>query len=227
MGKLQGKRVLLFSPKFFNYHELIKCAIEAEGAEVLLIDERNNPTAFEKILLRKAHFLMSPKINTYYKDLTKELHNFNPDYMLFISPEAVTAVALENLRFTFPQCRLILYMWDSVANKNVKNILQYFDYKYSFDQQDCRKYGMIFRPLFYAKEFERDTSNCNYKYDLSFIGTVHSDRAKILRQIKTYCDKNNISYYFYLYIPGKLLLFLRLFFNKDLRSWERKYIHTV
>ena len=57
-----------------------------------------------------------------------------------------------------------------------------------------------------------------------FIGTVHSDRAKILGEVKDYCDREGFTYYFYLFVPGKLLLFLRKIFNKSFRKWDDKYI---
>ena len=71
MDNLNGKRVLLFTSQFFNYHNLIKAQIESEGAVVHLYDERNNPSSVEKILLRKAHFLMVGKVNRYYAEVAE------------------------------------------------------------------------------------------------------------------------------------------------------------
>lgn len=227
MNNLEGKHVLLFTSQLFNYHNLIKEQIESEGAEVHLYDERNNPTSVEKILLRKTHLLMAGKIDRYYSEVAEKEKSFNPDYILFVSPEAVTATAMKMLRRTYPQSKFILYMWDSVQNKGVQGILKYFDKKFSFDPDDCKKYSMKLRPLFYSSTFfSAEERKSDFKYDVSFIGSVHSDRAKILHQVKEYCDKHNMSYYFYLYIPGNLLLFLRMIFTRGLRQWERSYIHT-
>ena len=226
MKDLQNKKILLFTSKFFGYEEMIKAAMEEEGAIVHLYDERNNPTEIEKILLRKVHFLMIRKINKYYKMIVDKEIIFNPDYIIFVSPEAVTNSALRYIRKKFSKSIIILYMWDSIENKNIKNILCYFDECFSFDLSDCEKYNMKFRPLFYSKEYCIKHEVKDYKYDLCFIGTIHSDRAKILWELKKYCDKNDISYYFYLYIPGSFLLLLRKLFTYSLRLWDKEYIHT-
>lgn len=227
MNNLEGKRVLLFTSQLFNYHNLIKKQLEEEGAIVRLYDERNNPSAMGKILIRKAHFVMASRINRYYRYVAEKNKNLNPDYILFISPEAVTTKSLQMLQKAFPCSKFILYMWDSVQNKGVKGILKYFDMKFSFDSDDCKRYGMKFRPLFYSSTFSvNNEQKTDFKYDVTFIGTVHSDRAKILYQIKEYCDKNGMTYYFYLFIPGKFLLFLRMIFTHGLRQWEKSYIHT-
>ena len=222
---LKGKRVLLFTSVLFNYHIQIKKAIEDLGAEVHLYDERNDPSSIEKILIRKARFLMSKRTNAYYKRVREKEINFRPDYVLFVSPEAVTEESLRVLRNTFINSKFILYMWDSIRNKKVQEILKYFDSSFSFDPEDCKQYGMTFRPLFFSKDFEKYGMEEEYEYDVSFIGTVHSDRAKILWEIKEFCDANQLTYYFYLFIPGKLLLNLRMLTDPYLRKWGSSYVH--
>lgn len=226
MKDLNGKKVLLFTSVLFNYHIQIKNAIEQLGAEVHLYDERNNPTSLQKILIRKARFLMKHRTNSFYSDVAKKELGFNPDYILFVSPEAVTKEALIFLRSKFPNSVFILYMWDSLKNKHVENILDQFDRRYSFDSQDCRNNNLIFRPLFFSPDFNSQFDNQNYEYDLCFIGTVHSDRAKILLEIKNICDENDLKYYFYLFIPSRLLYVLRIITDKYLRKWDKQYVHT-
>lgn len=225
---LKGARVLLFAPKFFNYENNIKDEIESQGAVVHLYDERNNPTSVEKILFRKAHFLMSNKVNKFYNSIAKKEKSFNPDYVVFVNPETVNKQSLLVLKDSFKNARFIIYMWDSCKNKNVKHLFSLFDAAFSFDLDDCEKYGLNFRPLFFVPTFQgAETEKKEYKYDVSFIGTVHSDRAKILYHIKQYCDEHGLKYYFYLYIPGKLMYILRMALNKYLRKFSRGYIHIV
>ena len=179
----------------------------------------------EKILIRKARFLMNHRTNSYYRMMCEKEVDFQPDYVLFVSPEAVTEESLRMLRNSFNNSKFILYMWDSVKNKKVQGILKYFDSIFSFDPADCKKYGMTFRPLFFSQAFENNGIQEKYEYDISFIGTVHSDRAKILWEIKEFCDENQLKYYFYLFIPGKLLFTLRIMTDPFLRKWDRSYIH--
>ena len=223
---LEGKKILFFTAQLFNYPALMKGELEKKGATVHMYDERNNPTSIEKILLRKLPFLMSKRTQSFYEKVADNELSFNPDYIFFVSPEAVTPKALQMLKRRFPKSRFILYMWDSVKNKHADKIIKYFDKTYSFDTEDCKKYAMKFRPLFFANDFKKEIERENYQYDFSFIGTVHSDRARILMDIKNFCDKNDLTYFFYLYVPGKLLLTLRRIFNPSLRKWDKSYIHT-
>ena len=225
MKDLQGKRVLLFSSVLFHYHDQIKSAIEDLGARVHLYDERNDPSSMQKIMIRKARFLVKRSILNYYSNVAETEKSFDPDYVLFVSPEAVTLDSLKVLKAAFPRSVFILYMWDSVKNKRNEGILGQFDRMYSFDSEDCRRYGMTFRPLFYSPDFTRSEDRPDYEYDVSFIGTVHSDRARILLQVKDFCDAQGLKYYFYLYIPGKLLYVLRMLTDRFLRKWDKKYIH--
>lgn len=221
---LKNKKVLLFAPKFFNYEQLIKQSIEEKGAIVHLYDERNNPSSLDKILYRKAKFLMKRKIKTFYDEISKSEIDFGPDYVVFINPETIDDYSISKLKSSFVNSKFIVYMWDSCENKNVKKYFRYFDKCLSFDRNDCEKYNLQFRPLFYNRQFE-ENNNTEYKYAFSFIGTVHSDRAKILGEIKKICDENNLPYYFYLYVPGRLLLGLRLLLNPAFRKWDKNYIH--
>lgn len=226
MSSLQGKKVLFFAPKFFNYEVAIKEEIEKQGAEVHLYDERNSPSTIEKFLMRKAHFLITKKINSYFFKIALAETSFKPDYILFVNPEAVTEKSLIYLKKTFSNAKLILYMWDSLKNKKVKNLLPLFDKKLSFDKDDCTVYSMHFRPLFYTPQFEASdiSVNKNVKYDFAFVGTIHSDRAKILNQLRKYFDSNNYSYFYYCYIQSKLILFARWLMDKNVREMKQ-FVH--
>ena len=201
MSLLQGKKILFFAPRFFGYENEICKEIENQGGIVKFYDERNNPSSVEKIFLRKAHFLMESKITRYYKNVCIKEQTFNPDYVLFISPETVNEKSVHTLKETFPDAKFILYMWDSIENKNAKKVYKLFDKCLSFDSEDCKTYGFKFRPLFFIKAFEKEaaTSTDACKYDFSFIGSVHSDRARILNRLKKIFDKNDLSYFYYIY----------------------------
>ena len=61
---------------------------------------------------------------------------------------------------------------------------------------------------------------------MGFIGTIHSDRAKILYKLAKQCEEQDIRYYYYLYVPGKLMLMIRRIFDTNVRHLS-KYIYTV
>ncbi len=224
MSSLEGKKILFFAPKFFNYENIIKEALENKGAEVHLYDERGNPSSIGKILIRKVSFLIKKKIFRYYKAIVNQEKRFHPDYIFFLSPETATSECISLLKENFPDAKFILYMYDSLQNKNARKIYALFDRCLSFDSEDCKQYGFVFRPLFYSKSFVLSSEIKEYDYDFCFIGTVHSDRAKILYDLKTFCDKNNLRYYYYLYIPGILMLYVRRLLDKNIRKLN-DYIH--
>lgn len=222
---LIGKRVLFISPAFFEYPEMIKKEIEKQGAIIHWYDDRDDASSIEKIILRCNRSILKKKYNEYYEKIIHKEIDFCPDYVLFVNPEAVTKESLSMMKKNFNKCKFVLYMWDSIENKKILEIVDLFDKVFSFDKNDCKKYGFIFRPLFYSK-IGVNKENL-YKYDVGFIGTVHSDRALILKKIKDYCDENDLTYYFYLYVPSKLLLFLRLLTDRNLRLWKKQYVHTI
>lgn len=227
MKNLENKRVLLFTSQLFDYHNKIRQAIENEGAIVHMYDERNNPSSIDKMILRKAKPILNKKYYKYFSEVVEKESSFNPDYVLFVSPEAIMPNSIKMLKEEFPKAKFILYMWDSIKNKHINNVLPYFDEKFSFDRLDCDTYQMSFRPLFFSEEFNiHHEPKKQYKYDFCFIGTVHSDRAKILANLKEYCDNKGLTYYFYLFVPGELLLKLRRLLNKSFREWDSKYIST-
>jgi hypothetical protein len=239
---LNGQRIILISPKFFKYQDSICDEIRCEGGFVHYYDERNNPSSMGKIILRKVPKLLKNKINTYYASITVKEKDFHPDFVIVISPETMTSYAVTKLKEAFIGAKFVLYMWDSIENKNAKNIYQLFDMCYSFDQKDCKKYGFTFRPLFFIPEYEtlllspesigkkrqiNKAENIDKQYTLAFIGSVHSDRAKILYFLEQQCKKNNWNYYYYIYFPGKLMLNIRILFDKYLRKLDSNNFHTT
>ena len=222
---LEGKKVLMFAPVFFDYQKKIKKTIEDLGAVVHFYDERNNPTTIDKILIRVSRKLMSCRTNKFYKKVSITEAKFKPDYVLFINPEAITKKSMVLLRTIFKDSQFILYMWDSLENKKTSDILYLFDRKFSFDQKDCLTYNLNLLPLFYCSDFEQTEEKQEYEFDLSFIGTVHSDRAKILYQIKEICENKKMTYCYYLFIPSRLVYLIRYVTDKYLRKLGKEVIH--
>lgn len=224
MSLLHGKKVLLFTTKFFGYELDICNELIRQGAEVKYYDERNNATSVEKILIRKMHCLMNRRIYKFYKSITDNEKSFQPDYILFISPEALNKKSIIYMKNNFQKAKFILYMWDSMENINAKKVYKFFDKCFSFDSNDCQKYNLTFRPLFFIPSFEKELKTNEYEYDFSFIGSIHSDRAKILNRLKKQFEKKQLSFYYYLYVPGKLMLFIRLLLDRNLRQL-RQYVY--
>ena len=91
----------------------------------------------------------------------------------------------------------------------------------SFTDQQCLNYEKLkFRPLFFRDELTSSPMNSPL-YDLAFIGSMHSDRLQIIRNLEKIAQAQNWSTYFYLYIgPG-----LKTYFKEFLKN-NTKHLHT-
>ena len=89
----------------------------------------------------------------------------------------------------------ILYLWDSVSNiEGINSILNYFDKVFSFDRDDVQNYKFIYRPTFYRPEIQN--IHGYREYDISFLGSAHSDRISYLININQVCTKQGYNVYF-------------------------------
>lgn len=127
--------------------------------------------------------------------------------ILLISPESISEDHLREIRML--NSKIVLYMWDSIANK--KDAIKLFDYCddiISFDLEDSIKYNKVgFLPLFYESNYNLPRNES--KYDLAFIGTVHSDRYKIISAL----DNRELKFYKFMYMPSNALYYLRRFLS--------------
>lgn len=230
MIDLLNKRVLLIAPTFFGYEKSINKKLEERGAKVDYYDERPANTFWDKGLIRLNKNFLKKKIAKYYNQIYTDISQNQYDYVLVINIEAMPIKFLAQLREKVPSARFVLYMWDSISNKKeTHNYLPFFDVIYSFDDNDCSKYPNIkFRPLFYLDEYKalRNQKEKNI-YDISFIGTAHSDRLSILNKLKKSIEACNILFYSYVFLHSKKLFFWNKLTNpsfKNVRVEDCSYI---
>lgn len=213
MVDLINKRVLYISPKFFTYENKIKQELENLGATVDFFDDRPSNDFITKVFIRlKLKSLIKKKIDKYYKNIYAYILDKKYDFVFVVSPETLSFKELAKIKELQASAQFILYMWDSFENKNSFNTIELFDKIFSFDSRDVEKYNLIFLPLFYSKEYKKKEHLSNYKYDLSFIATAHSDRYKISKQIRNLIAENKLSVYYYFYLPSIIIYFIRKLF---------------
>ncbi len=217
--KLKNKKILFFTPNFFNYENKIKEKMEELGAKVDMYNERSIDSSFEKALLKIDPYIFKNKTEKYYLSILNSVKNNNYDFVFFIKAEMVTEKILTLYKEAFKNAKFVLYLWDSFKNiKHIENKIKYFDVVKSFDRFDAQKYNLGFRPLFYCDDYQKEEINNEYKYDLCFIGTIHSDRYKILKQIKQYSDDNKISFYYYPFLQSKFIYYFYKLTKKEFRK---------
>lgn len=225
MEKFVNKKILFFAPKFFNYEIEIKKKLEQLGAQVDFYDERMNPSNLDKVIIRLKKDLLTKKIESYYNNIIDRSKNRKYDYVFFLSPETITRELLQKLRRNQKNAKFIIYMYDSIKNKkNAREILNEFDSHFSFDKNDCEIDNRFkFRPLFYLDEYSKlAEKSYNKKYDISFIGTVHSDRYEVIKSIKEQAISNGLNVNFFMYFPSKIIYLVKKIFDKSYKNTEIK-----
>jgi hypothetical protein len=214
-------RVLLIAPQFFGYEQEIAAGLRSSGQDVDFLPDRpfNNP--FMKAVLRFRPELGGHLACDYFfAQRLEELGRKSYSTILVIQGEGVTANTLKTVRTAYPKAKLIFYTWDSIENKPFsKQNLSFYDYCSTFDPVDAKKYGLNFRPLFFSDGFDRP-ADATYTYDLSFIGTVHSDRFKIVSAIIEQLPSNARTF-IYLYLQAPWMFDLRRVFTKTVDGAKR------
>lgn len=215
---LRGKKILFFSPAFFGYENKIKDEMVLLGAEVDMFDERSINKSYEKALLKINPNIFNKRTNEYYLDILEQVKLNAYDYILFVRCDMPTHKVLQKYKENFIGTKLCLHMWDSLENiPNIEEKLHYFDHITSFDRKDCLENKKLkFRPLFYCNDYKADAvSKKEYKYDLSFIGTIHSDRYKILKSINDQAKKRNLKMYMYPFLQSKFIYYFYKITKKE------------
>jgi hypothetical protein len=220
--QLKNKKILFLCPLFFNYHKKLIRAMESMGAHVDYFDERPSNTFLSKALLRINRNFVTVQINKHYEEITSKIKDKKYDYVFICQAEATPKSFLKDVRKMNPNARLVLMLWDSVANKvNTLEKLDLFDEVFSFDKKDCDQFGLTFRPLFFDKEYEElAKEKPELIYDLFFVGTVHSDRYLILNEVRQQFEKNNLNVFYFLYIPSKIMYYQRKLTTSELKGSE-------
>lgn len=205
---IKGKKILFFAPAFFGYENLIQKKIIEMGAECDMYDVRSVTSARDRALLKIAPKLFASQSKKYYEKIFLENQNKDYDYILIVKCDMTSSHILKKMRKNYPNAKLCLYLWDSVKNiPGVTEKFKYFDALHSFDPDDCRKYPVLkFRPLFYADEFRTPLyKEKNYRYDISFLGTIHSDRYKVIKQVQKIVQSYHLSSYWFCYLQSSFI----------------------
>lgn len=201
---LEKKRILFICPYFHSYNNKIERELTNQGAYV---KSYNHAVNYPKLLYK-----LFPKFLNYiyFNKILKNENINNYDYIFVIKGTNLSQKFLLKLE----ECKAlkVLYLWDAV-NKypHILEIAKYFDKVISFDSIDAKKYSFKFLPLFFSEE-NQDSSLI--KYDLSFIGVVHSSRYQYLNKIKCIAKEKNLEYYIYMYLTNKVNYFMLKYIKK-------------
>ena len=193
----------MICPRFFQYPEIIAAELERAGYQVALADDRPGRGTLYKLLLRLFPAAVGAISVDDFSELATALSGARFDLVLVVKGEAITPKAVEKLRAGFPAAHFAYYLWDSVRNVgNAPSIAPLFDTVSTFDREEAQSFGWRYRPLFSAAPAV-SPSDTPKKYDWSFVGTIHSDRAKVIRRLRAAMPE--LSNFVFGYFPSPLI----------------------
>jgi hypothetical protein len=177
----EPRRIALIGPEFFSYVQAIRDEFIARGYPCRFYDERHSNSIFAKGAYRlQWSFLQKTRRDRHLAEIRRQIETDGTTDVFLINPEVVTVEFVQALRSSC--IRVHMYMWDSVRNKkSFPELLPLMAGRSSFEPEDCARYGMTYLPLFAERVFSATQAGGLMREDaLVFLGTMHSNRAKLL-----------------------------------------------
>ncbi|MER2471008.1 hypothetical protein [Photorhabdus laumondii] len=208
--------ILVIGPLFFGYSQRLVELMKDDGHSVNFIVDRPSEKFLYKVLVRLSPSFLNRKCSTFFREQLSGLSDFEPDLVLVIKGEGVNKNILSMLRNKFCNAKFVNYQWDAIKSvPTFSECRNLYDKIYTFDKQDASNYSLNFRPLFFIDSLnsrESFTEQLPCIYDLSFVGTIHSDRYTIINKIKNQLPLD-IHCYWYNYVTDKAMFYFRRFLN--------------
>jgi hypothetical protein len=221
MKDLNGATILFLAPQFFGYELEIQKEIESYGAKVIYFDERPKNDFLTKTLIRlQLKKIIQNNIRKYYDSIIEKTKHEDLDYLFLINPETIDVDKIIAIKKIHPNIIIYTYMWDSVKNKRKSlDLLPISNKFFTFDSSDKSINEKInFLPLFYIKDYENVAEDHEPSYDISFIGSVHSDRYSTVKSF----EKGNFKLFTYFYSQSKILFFLQTILHREFRKISKE-----
>ena len=195
------KNVLLLCPDFYLYKDIIVKHIEAKGFNVYFFENKMFPEDWKCStipFLSLIRQLVNPKYKQkYIESILKKVEDIKIDILFAINGFCVTKELVSGFKQRNPQMVSTLFLWDSLVYWKYQNVIDLFDYKYSFDHDDCERYAS--KGLKYFPDFFVQTTPCTkILYDVVHIGSVSVfsvDRIRILSEIQQECSAKGLKCY--------------------------------
>lgn len=227
MNDFAGKKILFICPRFFGYEREIERELINLGAKVDYYNERPFESSVAKILNRiNFKAVIKKSIDYHYSNIIMQAASVNYDYLFVVAPETMTTDFIKEIKETNKKIKTVLYLWDSIKNKkNAFDLIEYFDKVFTFDKTDSLINSKVgFLPLFYIDSYAQKSNQSRDIYQFAFIGTAHSGRYNIVKNIIYNFGVKQHKNFLFFYSPSKLLYFLKKIFTNELKGISFKDI---
>jgi hypothetical protein len=201
---------LFIAASFFGYASEIGSVLKRRGRGVMWFEDRPRIDNLTKAKIRLAPQLMERSADSYFADIVQQASKHPIRDVFVIKAEAMSIKSLSLMRKSFPKARFTLYFWDSYRNMpaNSSAKVDLFDRTFSFDPIDVSKdRRLAYRPLFFLNEYS-GLASLEQDIDVLFVGTLHTDRYKVLRNIEN-CIPKHLSFRKILYVRSRALFWLQ------------------
>jgi len=215
---MNGEKILLLYAPFFGYESAVKSKLLELGAQVDHFNPRCANSSIGKAMLKVFPGIMNQFAKVHHKRIIRSVAKNNYD-IIFVN-DRIPPNSLKKYKSSFPNAKMVLYCDDSVKNmKGINKVFSLFDKVVTFDLNDAKKYGINFHALFYIDSYKGDKKNYSKtEYEISFIGTCHSDRYRLIEKAKEYCSNKGKKGYFYCYLQSWFIFPLYWIIKKEFRS---------
>ncbi len=205
---LHGKKILFFAPAFFNYEIVIKDKMVEMGATAYLYDERTVKSAFFRALNKVVPNWFNHHSHDYFHKIITQHSNESFDYIVVIKSDMMPISTLKEIKSVFKTAQLVLYLYDSIADiPGIRERIPYYDKVFTFDREDAQTYKLGFRPLFFSDAFTASVQPQDYCYDIAFLGTMHTDRFRVLKKIMKQANEYGWKAYWFLYLQAGFMFY--------------------
>ncbi len=186
-----------------HYTQAMKKELESRGAEVRLYDERPSQKALAKIYIYFFRGIAPQYFKHYVEKIIAENEVWEPDVVYIVRGQAFDEKILKYMREYFTKAKFIFYQWDPLCGKRTPEILEQYDYAYSFDSDDVKNNPEFkFRPSIFLNEYVKIADEKEFKYDVCFVGTIYNNRWGVIKRYQDYFDAYGIKSFFYLYMAS-------------------------
>lgn len=204
------KKLLLICPKFMEYEKKIieyvnvKYQVRYMNSEEYLRDirkEYNALSIYKRAFYKVFKLIRGKKREDMLNKLSFSYESFfdinkNNDIVLIINGDSMSNDTYKYLKEKNPNAKFILYIWDDVKGLFKNSQFAFFDCIYSYNIDDCSKYGFKYLPIFTEKiNIKKNEAKV---YDIAIVATANKERVQIAKKLyEKYCKYLNFYIYFY------------------------------
>ncbi|MFA5618700.1 MAG: hypothetical protein WDA08_00190 [Weeksellaceae bacterium] len=195
------------------------------GADVEFYDERPSNSNIFKGIIRVYPALIQGKINRYYRNILQQTKNKTYDCLLLIKGESIPLFFIPEFKKLHPKTPTIFYFYDTVWEyPRALKLFPLFDVNYTFEPGDAVNYQLKFRPSFFVQEFQQNKTESEKTFDITFIGSAHTDRYHIGEKIQKAANQQGLKTFMYYYAPNKFFFRMKRIFDKTMSSFDIKKV---